>query len=33
MKAQRRNSGIDLLFKLGARFGVVANATLRPLYP
>jgi hypothetical protein len=33
MKAQRRNGGIFLLYSLGVRWGLVANATLRPLYP
>jgi hypothetical protein len=33
MKAQRRKGVIFLLFNLGARWGLVANATLRPLYP
>jgi hypothetical protein len=33
MKFQRRNGSIFLLFNLGARWGLGANATLRPLYP
>jgi hypothetical protein len=32
MKVQR-SGGIFLLFNLGARWGLVANAKLRPLYP
>jgi hypothetical protein len=33
MKPQKRNGGIFLLFNIGARWGIVTNATLRPLYP
>jgi hypothetical protein len=33
MKAQRGSRGIALLFDLGARWGLVVNATPRPLYP
>ena len=33
MKAQRGSSGIALVFNLDTRWGCVADATPRPLYP
>jgi hypothetical protein len=33
MKAQRGRRSIVILFKLGARWGWVVNATHRPFYP